>query len=58
MLKLVQNLLALSALPMAKAKADTSCDQALALNEAGRYKEPQKIRSRDIAEPGLIVGNV
>jgi hypothetical protein len=43
MLKFIQGLLNLTAVLMAKAKADTSFDQALALNEAEQYKEASPI---------------
>jgi hypothetical protein len=53
MLKLIQNLFSSTAVLMAKAKADTSFDQALALNEAGQYKEAFPLM-KEAAEAGNV----
>ena len=53
MFKLIQALLGLTAVLMAKAKADTSFDQALALNEAGQYKEAFPLM-KEAAEAGNV----
>jgi len=53
MLKFIQGLLNLTAVLMAKAKADASFDQALALNEVGQHKEAFPLM-KEAAEAGNV----